>query len=1499
MDDISFAINCIICKKSIVDAHAVTLSQKGSNSINHASAERDSDIEAHTGDKVHSECRKTWCNPNSISAFKRKCSTETAGSFVKRRSQGAHFDFKTHCVLCGLEASVASTSRKTCEVFAVRTHDFRRSIIETCNFRNDQWSVEVSGRLAFAEDLPAADALYHQQCSVNFRTGRMLPLQHDIENSLRLEQHHLLPGRPQHSERHNSFMHVISYLEENDDEQLTVGGLVNVMKQHLESSGSDEAPYSEKYMKKKLLEHFGEKVIIATVAGRSDVVTFHTTANAILQEYYGSSRKDNEVDEKMRIITVAAKLIASDIKALVPCVDVYPSSTMIDSPEKALQYIPDSLCKFLELVIGKKNDKKVASIGQAMMQASRPRTTIMPLQLGLAVQLHHHFCSRFLIETLHQHGFCSSYKEVQKYERNAATTSSLDTSVMPNQFVQYVADNVDHNVCTIDGHATFHGMGMIAAVTPGGHFSRTVKRAVVTSDDVIRAAKINVTHWNQPHDLNKVEYKSILGSLAPVKPESIILDTLWKLSPFVKQRRPSWSGFMEMAQHGEHPGKSTIVFLPMIDMDPTDVTCIHSCLTFLCQQALSNNAKPIVTFDQPLWWKAYKILAHEPDDSLLKKVVLLLGGFHTEMCFLGCIGHIMDNSGIEEVLQAVYGSNAVVHMLNGKSVSRARRGHFLVDAALNILLASEVFGLPLPFISSDCVESEEIKQHSGTDQASSDSHTAEDSNLISEVKDCYEKVLAGMPLEPELRVKMQHIASKLEKTKVIQKDSSRTAALWIQYMHMVDVLKQYLYAERTGDWLQHLESLRDMLPYFAAAGRNLYTKSVYAHLQEMINLQTSHPDVYEKFLNGYHVLRRSSKFWAGLSADIVIEQELMRSVKSTGGLTRGRGFTEAQRHIWVESMGACNEINVAMQQFTGVQYCSSHQHKDIFQSRQARDAKDVDKFLRVLSEISPFTNDASLRNITSGVTAHHSVNVDDAVKVGHKILDAMPGQVVWDYSFQRKHQAVTMAVSSKLNVKNENIHIDPQLLFQRLVVITTTQDIVTEDLFKYELCTYPPALFDSMLLLRSANKAALAESLWKLVKGIQDVPVCSSTVQYILDGGALLHRIPWSIGSTWMEICNCYVRYVMEKYNKAIVVFDGYNSGPNTKDATHAKRCGPGNAPVVHCLPNLTMQVRKDRFLANSSNKQCFIDMLSDYLNRAGCQTKHAKGDADLLIVQTAINEAHNRDIVVVADDTDILVLLCYYVTRECKQVTMRPEPKRLTVNPRVWNIQAAQSALGGLLCKNLLFIHALLGCDTTSQLYGIGKKKGLQILKNNSTFVAAADTFNNPSAAVIDVVAAGEKALVAVYGGVSSDNLNKLRYRKFTEMISRNTTCVQPQTLPPTSSAAKFHSQRVYYQVQLWQGNTQLDACQWGWELRDGRLAAIMTDLQAAPTSLLEVIRCNCKTDCKTLRCSCRKHNLDCSSACGECQGISCTNCSVNIPTLDDDDQDSASDTDTFQCDE
>ena len=118
------------------------------------------------------------------------------------------------------------------------------------------------------------------------------------------------------------------------------------------------------------------------------------------------------------------------------------------------------------------------------------------------------------------------------------------------------------------------------------------------------------------------------------------------------------------------------------------------------------------------------------------------------------------------------------------------------------------------------------------------------------------------------------IKGKLDDLK--QTMTTRTAMLWLQYMDMVSILQSFLKAQRMANWKLHLQTVQDMLPYFAASGHSLYAKSAYVYLQIMLRLPETHPDAHRKFMEGYHVVRRSDRFWAGLSTDLIIEQVLIR-----------------------------------------------------------------------------------------------------------------------------------------------------------------------------------------------------------------------------------------------------------------------------------------------------------------------------------------------------------------------------------------------------------------------------------------------------------------------------------------------------------------------------------------------------------------------------------------------------------------------------------------------
>jgi hypothetical protein len=81
---------------------------------------------------------------------------------------------------------------------------------------------------------------------------------------------------------------------------------------------------------------------------------------------------------------------------------------------------------------------------------------------------------------------------------------------------------------------------------------------------------------------------------------------------------------MQTVQSGTYPGKSSILFLPMIDMNPSDMSCIYSTLHFVESQAKKLSVAPVLTFDQPLYWKAIQIVTNEPKHSGISSFVIRL-----------------------------------------------------------------------------------------------------------------------------------------------------------------------------------------------------------------------------------------------------------------------------------------------------------------------------------------------------------------------------------------------------------------------------------------------------------------------------------------------------------------------------------------------------------------------------------------------------------------------------------------------------------------------------------------------------------------------------------------------------------------------------------------------------------------------------------------------------------------------------------------------------------
>ena len=103
-----------------------------------------------------------------------------------------------------------------------------------------------------------------------------------------------------------------------------------------------------------------------------------------------------------------------------------------------------------------------------------------------------------------------------------------------------------------------------------------IPRISVTSEDLLAVGRINIKHRSSTctglHSL--VNEKLCI----PTHHDPVVhsLDALWNLSLHLQTPRPFWSGMMQAVYDGPHPGTASVMFLPMIDLNPGNMTCIYS-----------------------------------------------------------------------------------------------------------------------------------------------------------------------------------------------------------------------------------------------------------------------------------------------------------------------------------------------------------------------------------------------------------------------------------------------------------------------------------------------------------------------------------------------------------------------------------------------------------------------------------------------------------------------------------------------------------------------------------------------------------------------------------------------------------------------------------------------------------------------------------------------------------------------------------------------------------
>ena len=178
-------------------------------------------------------------------------------------------------------------------------------------------------------------------------------------------------------------------------------------------------------------------------------------ADYVINEKY-REKKTTVPEESKEILKLAVNLIKTKMWEQEFKEEAYSSVGDIVN----LNWSPPLMHLFLKGLIYSK--LKHESLAQCIVKTVK-KDTIPPLLFGLRVDLDQTSGSKWLL----------SPEEVTLYRQSVlGTSTTLSTTLQNVPFIQWSTNNVDDNLATLDGKRTFHGMGIVAAVTPSGSFSQ-------------------------------------------------------------------------------------------------------------------------------------------------------------------------------------------------------------------------------------------------------------------------------------------------------------------------------------------------------------------------------------------------------------------------------------------------------------------------------------------------------------------------------------------------------------------------------------------------------------------------------------------------------------------------------------------------------------------------------------------------------------------------------------------------------------------------------------------------------------------------------------------------------------------------------------------------------------------------------------------------------------------------------------------------------------------
>lgn len=1411
----------------------------------------------------HRCCVSTYTSQQHLKRHKKRESSSSASAsqpIKKRRSSIPSFRFQDQCLFCGDACDLSKDKkhpdrwRKAVLCRTAGEKAFKESILVVCGKRNDEIANQVRVRVEGAiSDLHAADARYHVDCMTTFMSPKSINAAQNASKEV--------------DETDLAFNQVI---DEMMNDRSRLWNTIELFHKYQLFGGKT---LLRRTFLMKIQDQLDD-VVVLTSPGLASLVVFRNSASSALHLASDSDTEDGQ--QEYVIIRKLAKVIVDEMKQIAYDKSRYDIRiTKEDMATSVSQTLMNLLAAITENL---HNTLPALLIGNIVTSVFSNKPTSLQISLGNLIR-----DSKSLLNKLFQFRVTCSYDEILRFKKSAALAATKSTTLTGIKdgrmgLIQVVADNFDADISSQNGKQSTHSLAILITQP----MSETNDD---TNDNTI--TRISKTKMSQAIDFDIPVHRYQGPKIVPMPKEEAVKTVLplkVLCSCIIAERRakeldvsflkdvttnegcPEYNGYntsVTRYQGVSMQPKTTAAYLPLIDMTPSNpdtiITALHEAKRLTKERGQKN---AIFTSDQQLYKIAVEVKWAYPKE--FSDVIIRLGGMHMLMSFVGAVGTLMKGTGLSEVMESTFAG--VTKMLSGKKFPQNVRAMRLV----------------------------------------------------------VEELLRGIMSDGNKVTTMEELLERLDQAAC----ASKTSKLWVDcFIKTVFIMMLYVRAEREGDWPLHLVAVKQMLPYFFASAHVNYARYGLYYLRSMESLDR---EELAKFMKGEHVMHHVPGLWNGIWSDMFIETTFMRYGHGPGGII-GITLKPETLKTWALGLHICCRLEQDIAEVVGSEKERRQEtHKEETKARIASDSSDRasirEKLKLIIDPLDPASHPPTIVNVVTGQVSDETVNVQDAVTIGTALMEEFERS--WPEGFRNtiKKKVKTVADSTKKSIKVGSKHVyDTTVIYSRVIGIqASSRDIDIQKVLSHELSPVPTSMFhDSGAMRLCTGKSDLKK---RLAKEVSSRFSTSDVVAVVLDGSAVLWVVHWPAKGTIADYVNNFKEYLSKKLLEVDVylIFDRYREYSTKSVTRDARACEASR--VYQLTENTSLPSQKAVLTVSANKKQLMSIICQSIINDKSFHLKHTisnklvitgsedapteiyKGvvitrqdvatsheEADNIIVQQAImcaKDQRGHTVAVIADDTDVFILLMYHYWRErltCPMIMGSPIQQRSLIDIKA-TVQAHLAIIPGLPAA-----HALSGCDTVPTYFGIGKGS---VLKNLVAEPSSLSQLGCLDASLPEVIDQATNFIGSCYSSrLSEKTMSDFRYKIWAAKFGNAASSIPKiQSLPPTSEAFIENVKRAHLQTCIWKAALALDPpavdpTEHGYTRHEPSKSLLPTTVpdgvSLAPDEIMALIKCNCDdtAPCRNMRCGCSRSKLPCTLFCKCNGGIECHNeltKTVSVPSED-----------------